>query len=147
MSYTIVGLFPSQNQSKDVSKSLENKGFKDSDYIIYINDNKPVEKKSFWSKIFTHEIDEEVTIVDSLIISVAINNNAELEKAKEAFAENNVINTYPLDDVSFEEAKNLDYIKKVVALKAKMLIYAMPEVKTSTSEMHTGINADVNIGK
>ncbi len=147
MSYTIVGLFSSQNQSKDVSKSLENRGFKDSDYIIYINENKPVEKKSFWSKIFTHETDEEATTVDSLIISVAINNNTELEKAKEAFAENKVVNTYPLDDVPFEEAKNLDYIKKVVALKAKMLIYAMPEVKTSTSEIHTGINAEVNIGK
>lgn len=147
MSYTIVGLFSSQNQSKDVSISLENRGFRDSDYIVYINENKAEEKKSFWSKIFSRSKDEEVTMVDSLIISVAIHNNAELDAAKEAFSENKAVNMYILDDVTFEEAKDLEYIKKVVGIKAKMLIYAMPEVKTSTSEIHTGINAEVNIGK
>jgi hypothetical protein len=34
-------------------------------------------------------------------------------------------------------------MKKVVALKAKALIYAMPQVKTSTSDMHTGISSEV----
>jgi hypothetical protein len=41
-------------------------------------------------------------------------------------------------------AADLDYIKKVVALKAKALIYAMPEIKTSSSEMSTGINSEVS---
>ena len=41
MSYTFVGLFGSQDQSKAVSESLE-KRFKDSDYIVYINQSKPV---------------------------------------------------------------------------------------------------------
>ena len=44
MSYTFVGLFGSQDQTKAVSESLEKKVFKDSDYIVYINQSKPVEK-------------------------------------------------------------------------------------------------------
>lgn len=147
MTYTMVGLFSSQNQSKAVSQSLENKGFKDSDYIVYVTENKTIEKKSLWTKLFTENVNEEVTVVDSLIVSVGINNNQELELAKLAFTENKVVNIYELDDVTFEEAKNLDYVKKVVALKAKMLIYAMPEIKTSSSDISTGINAEVNVGK
>lgn len=147
MTYTIVGLFSSQNQSKAVSQSLESKGFKNSDYIVYVTENKTTEKKSLWSKLFTEDTHEEAAVVDSLIVSVKIDNNQELELAKKAFTENKVVNVYELDDVSFEEAKNLDYVKKVVALKAKMLIYAMPEIKTSSSDMSTGINAEVNVGK
>lgn len=147
MTYTIVGLFSSQDQAKAVSESLENKGFKNSDFIIYLNEHKPIEKKSFWNRIFTDEIDEEATSVDSLITSVKITNDLELDLAKKTFQENKVVNTYVLEDVPFEKATDLEYIKKVVALKAKMLIYAMPEIKTSSSDISTGINAEVNVGK
>lgn len=143
MSYTIVGLFASQDQAKAVSESLEKKGFKNSDYIIYLSQNKPV-SKSFWSKIFTDEIDQEATSVDSLITSVAINNETESQLAKDAFNENKVINTYELQEVDFAKAVDLDYIKKVVALKAKALIYAMPEIRTSHTEISTGINSEVS---
>lgn len=146
MSYTIVGLFASQEQAKKVSESLENKGFKNSDYIIYLTENKPVEK-SFWTKLFTNNIDEEAISVDSLITSVAIKNDLELELANKAFAENKVVNVYELPEIEFSQAKDLDYIKKVVALKAKTQIYAMPEIKTSSSDMNSGINAEVNVGK
>ncbi|WDT67355.1 hypothetical protein [Cloacibacterium sp. TD35] len=143
MSYTIVGLFASQDQAKAVSESLEKKGFKNSDYIIYLSQNKPV-SKSFWSKIFTDEIDQEATSVDSLITSVAINNETESQLAKDAFNENKVINTYELQEVDFAKAVDLDYIKKVVALKAKALIYAMPEIRTSHTGISIGINSEVS---
>ena len=143
MSYTIVGLFSSQNQAKEVSNSLENKGFKDTDYIVYLTENAPKEKQSLWKRIFTKEIDEEAIKVDSLIISVAINDNTELDSAKSAFTENSAVNIYILDDVSFDEAKDLDYIKKVVGIKAKIQIYTMPDIKTSNSDLHTGINSEV----
>ena len=65
MSYTIVGLFGSQDQAKAVSESLEKKGFKDSDYIVYLTQSKPVEK-SFWSKLFTNDIDQEALRVMTL---------------------------------------------------------------------------------
>lgn len=142
MTYTIVGLFPSQEYSKSVSEGLENIGFKNEDYIIYHEERKQTQK-SFWSKLFTNEIDEKATAVDSLIVSVAIRNEQGLMNAKKVFEENNIVNTYILDDVNFEKATDLDYIKKVVTLKAKTQIYAMPEVKTSSSDIHTGISSEV----
>lgn len=142
MSYTIVGLFPSQEYSKSVSEGLENIGFKNEDYIIYHEERKQTQK-SFWSKLFTNEIDEKATAVDSLIVSVAIRNEQDLMNAKKVFEENNIVNTYILDDVNFEKATDLDYIKKVATLKAKTQIYAMPEVKTSSSDIHTGISSEV----
>jgi hypothetical protein len=45
MSYTIVGLFPSQEYSKAVSEGLENNGFKNENYIIY-------QKKKTFYKVF-----------------------------------------------------------------------------------------------
>lgn len=142
MTYTIVGLFPSQEYSKSVSEGLENIGFKNEDYIIYHEERKQTQK-SFWSKLFTNEIDEKATAVDSLIVSVAIRNEQDLMNAKKVFEENNIVNTYILDDVNFEKATDLDYIKKVVTLKAKTQIYAMPEVKTSSSDIHIGISSEV----
>jgi hypothetical protein len=38
MAYTIVGLFPSQEYSKAVSEGLENNGFKNENYIIYLEE-------------------------------------------------------------------------------------------------------------
>lgn len=146
MSYTIVGLFKSQEYSKAVSEGLENIGFKNEDYIIYHEEKKHT-PKSFWTKLFTDDIDEKATAVDSLIVSVAIRNEQDLANAKQVFRENEVVNTYSLDDVNFEKATDLDYIKKVITLKVKSQIYAMPEVKTSNSDMHTGISSEVSIGK
>ena len=142
MSYTIVGLFPSQEFAKPISEGLENNGFRNEDYIIYHEEKKQA-TKSFWSKFFTDNIDEEATSVDSLIVSVAIKNEQDLENTKKVFNENKVVNKYILEDVNFEKATDLDYIKKVVGLKAKALIYAMPQVKTSNSDIHTGISSEV----
>lgn len=146
MSYTIVGLFKSQEYSKAVSESLENNGFKNEDYIVYHEEKKHT-PKSFWTKLFTDDIDEKATEVDSLIISVAIGSEQDLENAKKVFKENEVVNTYILDEVNFEKATDLEYLKKVITLKVKSQIYAMPEVKTSSSEMHTGISSEVGSGK
>ena len=91
MSYTIVGLFPSQEFAKPISEGLENNGFRNEDYIIYHEEKKQA-TKSFWSKFFTDSIDEEATSVDSLIVSVAIKNEHDLENAKNVFNENKVVN-------------------------------------------------------
>ena len=54
-----------------------------------------------------------------------------------------MVNTYELPEVDFAKAVDLDYIKKSSCLKAKALIYAMPEIKTSI-QMSTGINSEVS---
>ncbi|MGZ5285449.1 MAG: hypothetical protein ACXWB4_07325 [Kaistella sp.] len=50
---------------------------------------------------------------------------------------------YEFQDMTLEEAKDLDYIKKIVALRAKSHIYALPDISLSTSNMPEGINAEV----
>lgn len=138
MSYTIVGLFSSPAQSGSISKSIESKGFKDTDYIVYTN-----EKKTSINHISIDAKTENSNKDDLLIFTIAINNDEELNLAKIAFHENGADNITVLDDVSFEEAKNLDYIKKMLDMKAKILIYTMPEFKTYHQEIHTGINSEV----
>lgn len=120
MSYTIVGLFPSQEFAKPISEGLENNGFRNEDYIIYHEEKKQA-TKSFWSKFFTESIDEEATSVDSLIVSVAIKNEQDLENAKKVFNENKVVNKYILEDVNFEKSNRLRLHKKSSWSKSKSL--------------------------
>lgn len=143
MSYTIVGLFSSPIQSESVSKCIENKGFKDTDYIVFINEKNTIERKTLGNKISTDKTTKDTSEDELLIFTIAINNDEELNLAKTAFHENGADNITVLDDVSFEEAKNLDYIKKILDIKAKILIYTMPEFKTYHPEIHTGINSEV----
>ena len=134
MTYTIVGLFASQNQSKAVSQGLKSNGFKDSDYIVYVTDEKKVEKKSIWGKLFTEDAHEEAAATDSLIVSVAINNSQEAEKAKKVFAENKVVNTYELDNLPFEEAKNL-FMNMWLYANGLATLIATNEIKIEEQEI------------
>ena len=45
--------------------------------------------------------------------------------------------------MTIEEAKDLNYIKKIVELRAKSHIYAMPAISLSSMQMSQGINAEV----
>ncbi len=142
MSYTIVGLFSSPIEPKNVSKIIENKGFKDRDYIVYINETKLTETKKS-NKIHNMEGGVNASRDGLTICTIAINNDEELNLAKMAFTEIHADNVTVLDDVNFEKAKNLDYIKKILDMKAKILIYTMPEFKIFHPIVHTGIDSEV----
>lgn len=149
MAFTIVGLFPSQENASKVSESLEKNGFKNSDYIVYLTQKNTEENKpSIWQRLFGTKQENFINVEeDKLITSVAINNEIEFNKAKETFEKNGVVHIYEFQDMTLEEAKSLDYVKKIVELRAKSHIYAMPEISTSSSTTNQGINAEVNIGK
>lgn len=142
MNYTFVGLFASQEQSAHISEGLEKNGFFNSDYIVYITDHQE-RKHPLWQRFFTNSHETGSIHTDSLIVSVAIRNERDLELAQEVFAENGVLHTYALEDVHFSNAKDLEYLKKVIGLKAKMHIYEMPEVKVSHFELHSGMNTEI----
>lgn len=139
MNYTFVGLFLSQDQSEQISDSLSMRGFSNSDYIIYRTQTK---KMPLWERIFSTQHHSK-TASDSLLVSVAIRSGKDLELAHEAFRENHALHTYALQDVDFMDAKNLDYLKKVMELKAKIHIYSLPEVKVSNFEVHSGMNTEI----
>ncbi|KMQ70540.1 hypothetical protein [Chryseobacterium koreense] len=146
MNYTVVGLFPSQENAKKVSASLEHAGFKNEDYIIYRTDreNTPEERKNFWERLFgTAQNEAEKIEAEKLITSVQVQNEEELEDAKKTFAQNDAVNIYEFKDMTIEEAKNLSYIKKIVELRAKSQIYAIPEISLSSGNINEGINAEV----
>lgn len=141
MKYTVVGLFPNQNLAREVSENLEQSGFLNEDYIIYKSD-KTIERKSFWKKILGLNENKEQS-PESLITSVSARNEEELATIRKSFEKNEVVKIYEFQDMTLEEAKNLDYIRKIVSLRAKSQIYAMPKISLSQGSLNEGISAIV----
>lgn len=143
MNYTIVGLFPSQEDAKKVSESLEQSGIRNQDYIIYRTDkeNTIEQKRNFWEKLFGTKNPESIASEnDKLITTVAIHNEEDLENVKKSFSQNEVVKIYEFQDMTLEEAKDLNYIKKIVELRAKSHIYAMPEISVSSGNVPESMN-------
>ena len=130
MNYTIVGLFPSQENIKEVSAGIEKSGIKNQDYIIYRTDkeNAPELKKNFWDRLFRTSKAEVKIAPDHLITSVSVTTAEELKNVTQSFQDNKVVKIYEFKDMTLNEAKDLNYIKKIVALRAKSHIYGMPEI-------------------
>lgn len=145
MNCTVVGLFGSQENAKKVSTGLEKSGIRNEDYIIYkTNRNSTAEQKqNFWKKLLGLQTPQLVNEDDKLITSVAVSSNEDLMKVRESFENNDVVKIYEFQDMTLEEAKDLDYIKRIVALRAKSHIYAMPDISLSSSNIPEGINAEV----
>lgn len=138
MTTIIIGLFPTQKEAKNLATDLESNGFRIQDYIIYLT--KPAESKeqNFWKKLFgerTPQINTNET--DKLIASVSIDNEQQLEIAKQIFSQHSVEHSYEFDDVTIVEAQNLDYLKTKVALRAKSVVYnSIPKTKDVAQKMH-----------
>lgn len=145
MKYTIVGLFKSQDLAKEIATDLEQSGIRNEDYIVYTTNKKEavVEKRNFWKKILGLQVAENTSKIESLITSVAAQNEDEKMNIKKSFEKNNAVKIYEFQDMTLEEAKNLDYVKKVVALRAKSQIYAMPKISVSRNGLHEGITTEV----
>ena len=55
---------------------------------------------------------------------------------KKSFEANKAVKIYEFKDMTIDEAKDLNYIKKIVALRAKSHIYALPEITLSPAQMN-----------
>lgn len=143
MSYTIVGLFPNQKYAKEISEGIEKTGIKNEDYIIYKTQKNKTDKSNFWKKLLGIEKAPAKTEVESLITSVAIRNEEELNNIKKSFKKNDVVKIYEFQDMTLEEAKNLDYVKKIVEIRAKSQIYSMPQIRNARGRISEGINTEV----
>ena len=143
MSYTIVGLFPNQKYAKEISEGIEKTGIKNEDYIIYKTQKNKTDKSNFWKKLLGIEKAPAKTEVESLITSVAIRNEEELNNIKKSFKKNDVVKIYEFQDMTLEEAKNLDYVKKIVEIRAKSQIYSMPQIPNARGRISEGVNPEV----
>ena len=133
MNYTIVGLFPSQENIKEVTAGIEKSGIKDQDFIIYRTDqeNAPEVKKNFWDRLFKTSKAAVKIAPDHLITSVSVKNAEEFKNVTKSFEDNKVVKIYEFKDMTIDEAKDLNYIKKIVEMRAKSHIYGMPEFSVS----------------
>ncbi len=135
MNYTIVGLFPSQENIKEVSAGIEKSGISNQDYIIYRTDqnNAPELKRNFLMRLFNPQKAVVKIAPDHLITSVSVKSEEELRNVTQSFEDNKVVKIYEFKDMTLNEAKDLDYIKKIVRVRAKSLIYGMPEITLSAN--------------
>ena len=143
MTTIIIGLFPTQDDAKDLASDLENFGFYNEDYIVYLNKAEE-QKTAFWKTLFggrTPQFNTKAT--DKLIASVSIKNEEQLNIAKQIFANFNVVQTYEFDDITILEAQSLDYLKAKVALRAKSEVYtSMISNKNAAQKMHSGSKSE-----
>ncbi len=144
MSSIITGLFESQRQSKKISQDLENAGFANNDYIIYLHGqhvSKEV-KTSVWQSFFKDNTKLED---ESLVVTVRITDEDSIEKITRVFKDNHVISTNYFENIRFKDAMSLKYLKRIVSLRAKSQIYSTPEVRYHGQS--TGMNSEVTFGK
>lgn len=131
MNTIIIGLFPTQKDAKNLAADLENLGFANEDYIIYLN-KETEHEKNIWERLFGGRTPKFIpNETDSLITSVEIKNEEQLRIAKEIFANHDAIHIYELNDVNINEAASLDYLKKIVSTRAKAEVYTMPSVASA----------------
>lgn len=144
MASIITGLFKSQSQAKKISDDLENAGFSETNFIVYLHENHiPKEVKTHvWQSFFKDntKLDNE-----SLVVSVKVKAQDSHEKIKHIFNENDAIHQNYIENIKFKDAKSLQYLKRVVSLRAKSLIYSTPKIKHRGQ--NNGINSEVFFGK
>ena len=131
MTSIIIGLFPTQKDAKNLASDLETFGFANEDYIVYIN-RESEKEENFWERLFGSRTPKFIhNEMDRLITSVAIKNENQLKIAKEIFANHDAVHVYELSDIDINEAKSLDYLKKIVSTRAKAEVYTMPSVSSA----------------
>ncbi|UOE40082.1 DUF5312 domain-containing protein [Chryseobacterium suipulveris] len=144
MTSIVTGLFPSQLQAGKISQDLEDAGFRNSDYIMYLHDRgitKEV-KTSIWQYFFgdNRKLEDE-----SLVISVRVNGPVSTEIVERIFKQNDSIHQNYYENIKFEDAKSLDYLRRIASLRARAEIRSSPEIRTR--EQSRGINAEVAFGR
>ena len=138
MNYTIVGLFPSPENIKDVAEGLEKSGIKNQNYLIYKSaaKNTAGARGNFWKKLLGTTEREVSASNDNLITSVEVRNEEEFANVQDSFKKNKAVKIYEFKDMTIEEAKDLNNIKKMVEMRAKSQIYAMPEMSVSANSIN-----------
>ncbi|SEM27022.1 hypothetical protein SAMN05421856_102110 [Chryseobacterium taichungense] len=118
MSNILAGLFEPHSDYKKLEADLENSGFGNSDYIVYLNED-------------NHH--------SPYIVSVAVKEN-QIDNAKNVFSQNTVMKTYLFENMSIEQANYVD-IKNYINVRNKAEIHNSPDVKIKGST--SGMDSEV----
>ncbi|NIF06301.1 hypothetical protein F3J23_12715 [Chryseobacterium sp. Tr-659] len=119
MSNILAGLFEHHSDYKKLEGDLENSGFENADYIIYLNSD---------------------TNNAQYLASVTVKDNGQIDTARNVFVQNAALKTYLFENMSIREA-NYDTIKKYIDARNRAEIHNSPDIKIKTSS--DGMNSEV----
>ena len=122
MSNIIAGLFNQNVEYKVLEADLENAGFSSQDYLIYINDDN-----------------------DHFMASVEVNNENAKNAVDGIFAQNDVTNSYEIENWNIQDAKNYDALREHINVISRTEIKeAAPVDIKSTGD---GLDTEVKFGE
>lgn len=124
MSNIIAGLFNQNVEYKVLEADLENAGFSSQDYLIYINDDNDK---------------------DHFMASVEVNNENAKNAVDGIFAQNDVTNSYEIENWNIQDAKNYDALREHINVISRTEIKeAAPVDIKSTGD---GLDTEVKFGE
>lgn len=119
MSNILAGLFGHHSDYKKIEADLENSGFKDSEYIVYLHDDE---------------------LHSQYLVSVVVKDEHQTDSASGIFSENDVLKTYLFENMEIEQANYMN-IKRFIDARNKAEIHNSPDVKIKIST--AGIDSEV----
>jgi hypothetical protein len=119
MSHILAGLFERSGDYKRLEYELENSGFDNSDYIVYITED--------------HHHSQ-------FMASVEIKDHEQSQKAHDIFRQNAVLKTYSFENMEIGQA-SYSNLKKYIDARSKAEIHNSPDVKKKSQ--HTGMDSEV----
>ncbi|SIQ94738.1 hypothetical protein SAMN05880574_1382 [Chryseobacterium sp. RU37D] len=111
MSNILAGLFDHHSDYKKLEADLENSGFRNSDYIVYLDSGH-------------HDA--------QYLASVAVRDNDQIDNAKNIFSQNSVLKTFLFENMNIEQA-HYENLKKYIDARCKAEIHNSPDVKIRAS--------------
>ena len=117
MASIYTGLFDSSYEYKKLESDLENSGFNQSDYIVFIDNDGIAE----------------------FVASVSIKDNSQAEIANEIFLKNHAIKTFLIDNTDLNEMSSYSNIRKWISVHSKAEVVKAPilKIKYSTKGIET----------
>lgn len=119
MSNILAGLFAHHSDYKKLEADLENSGFENSDYIVYLNNGSDTSQ---------------------YLASVAVKDNNQTDGARNIFSQNSVLKTYLFENMGIGQA-NYDNIKRFIDARNRAEIHNSPDVKIKASS--SGMDSEV----
>jgi len=119
MSNILAGLFAHHSDYKKLEADLENSGFENSDYIVYLHSGSDTSQ---------------------YLASVVVKDNNQTDGVRNIFNQNSVLKTYLLENMGIEEA-NYDNIKRFINARNRAEIHNSPDVKIKASS--SGMDSEV----
>jgi hypothetical protein len=118
MSNILAGLFEHHSDYKKLETDLENSGFENSDYIVYLNEED------------NH----------SYIASVSVKDHEYVDIAKNIFTQNSVRKTYLFENMNIQDT-SYGNLKKYIDARNRAEIHNSPDVRIKGST--TGMDSEV----